>query len=786
MKQMENTLGHRRPAWAARLSWKGMGAALAAAAAGFLLGHISVEELMPFGPAYLMAAMLNKKTVNPYAALLGVLAAVCMALMGEEAPAFRLAVTVLPFAALSVIQLCKVRVRLWHALVSLAGSYLLAACAFRYHVFLYLLAAVMEMALAVVVTLVFHNAFGLLESPRRKALTDEEMVCLSFLALSFLLSIGEVEVWHITLAGCVACWLVLAAAFLVGGGGGAAVGAACGVALALSGGNFLLCAVLAFSGLVGGALRKLGRVGTAAGFLLMRFILELYTHQELDVLYPMAETGIALAAFLAAPQKFWVWALRCVDTNFLARRREGMDRARFQELTVGRLRELGRVFKDAAEAFSRRETGARGMSHMLAGIPQRACRDCVLWGDCWDKNFAATTAHMNKLYQKYEKTGDLGERDLGTSFRKKCLRPLKLTEVARDLFGEYALTCRWERKVEESRKAVGDQMASLSRILHALGREVEGEMHFYSQVEHALRTQLMQRGTEPKNILVHMAGGGLAVEMEVACCGGKGMCASSLRRLVSQAAGFPMTLVRKTECGRTKTCCLRYERAHKLEMVTGMASVCRTGSDCSGDSHAAGSVGGGRYMLLLCDGMGSGSRAARESGAAAALIEDFYKAGFEDDTILDSVNKLLLLSNPEEIYSTMDLCMVDLIAGRGHFMKFGSAHSYLIRGEMAKKLPAGTLPMGILEECAPREYVETLEPGDLIVLFTDGVGEMESADLDVHQAVMAATDLSHPQEVAEAILRAALEGAGGQAPDDMTVLVGQLRKGTAEEKEIAG
>jgi len=183
-------------------------------------------------------------------------------------------------------------------------------------------------------------------------------------------------------------------------------------------------------------------------------------------------------------------------------------------------------------------------------------------------------------------------------------------------------------------------------------------------------------------------------------------------------------------------------------------------------------------MLLLCDGMGSGKRAARESSSAVSLMEDFYRAGFDEETILNAINKLLILSSSDEIFSTMDVCMVDLLRGIAKFTKIGAPHSYLLRGEKAKKLQAGALPIGILDEFKPGQYTVSLEHGDLIVMFTDGIADLENAEESLFGFIMDAAKMRNVQEIADRILTSALAVAGGTAPDDMTVMVARaLRTG---------
>ena len=56
-------------------------------------------------------------------------------------------------------------------------------------------------------------------------------------------------------------------------------------------------------------------------------------------------------------------------------------------------------------------------------------------------------------------------------------------------------------------------------------------------------------------------------------------------------------------------------------------------------------------------------------------------------------------------------------------------------------------------------------------MFTDGVAAIEIGENDVFRGMMAMTDLRSVQEIADGILNVALAASGGEAKDDMTVMV---------------
>ena len=65
---------------------------------------------------------------------------------------------------------------------------------------------------------------------------------------------------------------------------------------------------------------------------------------------------------------------------------------------------------------------------------------------------------------------------------------------------------------------------------------------------------------------------------------------------------------------------------------------------------------------------------------------------------------------------------------------------------------------------------------DLIVMFTDGIADLESMDEDMFELMMAASMLRNTQEIADAILEMAVECSKGKNKDDMTVMVTRINK----------
>ena len=80
-----------------------------------------------------------------------------------------------------------------------------------------------------------------------------------------------------------------------------------------------------------------------------------------------------------------------------------------------------------------------------------------------------------------------------------------------------------------------------------------------------------------------------------------------------------------------------------LMAVAGVAARKKDGETVSGDVGTYFKGPDGSLYVLLCDGMGSGPAANRESALAVRLLEQFLKAGVETEHALVTVSSALAL-----------------------------------------------------------------------------------------------------------------------------------------------
>ena len=207
---------------------------------------------------------------------------------------------------------------------------------------------------------------------------------------------------------------------------------------------------------------------------------------------------------------------------------------------------------------------------------------------------------------------------------------------------------------------------------------------------------------------------------------------------------------------------------HRLRVSRGAACVSREAGAMSGDSHIIGMLDETRLLALISDGMGSGADAAAESRLAARLLGRFLRAGAPVGLAVETVNALLLNRGGEDMFATADILILDLESGEAEFVKLAACPTWIARRGEALRVEGGRLPLGILERVEPQRSRGLLEPGDVVLMVSDGV--LDAAGAGTLEALALENPEEDPSRLAERALDAARAACDEGRRDDMTAL----------------
>ena len=129
----------------------------------------------------------------------------------------------------------------------------------------------------------------------------------------------------------------------------------------------------------------------------------------------------------------------------------------------------------------------------------------------------------------------------------------------------------------------------------------------------------------------------------------------------------------------------------------------------------------GHYLLALSDGMGSGREAHRESRAALELMLQALRAGFDRKEALGTVNGMLMPARAVKCMRRWICAWRTWTAARSPLRSWGHARrTFCVRGR-CRRLGGDALPLGIVGAATPRRMSARLQPGDMLLLVSDGV-----------------------------------------------------------------
>lgn len=187
-----------------------------------------------------------------------------------------------------------------------------------------------------------------------------------------------------------------------------------------------------------------------------------------------------------------------------------------------------------------------------------------------------------------------------------------------------------------------------------------------------------------------------------------------------------------------------------------------------------------RLVFVVADVCGHGMGPALIMAATRGYLRSLARTGMSLEQLVRDLNLLLLDDLDERHFVTMMIGFLDVGSTTLTWANMGHPTGFVLdgSGEVKLALRSTCKPLGLFAEidCSLGEPV-VLEPGDTIVLVTDGAIETESPDGEQHgtEAVLGAVraHLRRPsREIVEGVIEATRAHARGVAQeDDVTVVV---------------
>ncbi len=625
----------------------------------------------------------------------------------------------------------------------------------------------------------YKIAFSPWTDPKEEELTRQQVIAMLILCMSILATLSQVELpGHISIGRLVAAFLVMLSALQGGMGKGSTMGVALGVSMDLAAGAppFYTMAY-GLAGLMAGTVSGHGRLATVVAYVLSNGVAVLWAlgaGTSLSILY---EVFIASILFMIVPERrlFRIGALFHTAAEFSGDEEDIPIRTYVKERLEAASAAFRELYEGIRSSFQPNRTNEHDIAVIFDRAASRACRNCPLYNSCWQRGYAATFKALCAASRTMLDRGRAETSDFPPHFSKRCMRFSSFLAATNEELTALLYRRQYRNQLLESRMAVCRQYEDLAGILDQTAAQLDTQLHADAQQTRKLTQFLQELDLEAQCSVFYDAGNHLRVEIEGSEL--SVLTEDEMQTKLSDLLGIPLRPPQWKEGERER---IIFTELEPLAAIIGVAARRKENEAVNGDNGSYFKTDDGILYIILADGMGSGEAAARESNLAIHLLERFLKAGVHPEPALKTLNSALILrSEAEGGFTTLDLLQVNLFTGQTDLYKFGAAPSYCFQKQHVRRISGNAMPIGLSTGGIPSPDIAHLhvDAGDLMVLVSDGIlGGGEDQWLRTLIAEHQPGD--PPRKLARRIIDASKETVG--ALDDKTVMVLAVETRTAQ------
>src|SRR5579871_4355659 len=210
--------------------------------------------------------------------------------------------------------------------------------------------------------------------------------------------------------------------------------------------------------------------------------------------------------------------------------------------------------------------------------------------------------------------------------------------------------------------------------------------------------------------------------------------------------------------------------------LAGYNAACRT---VGGDYYDFLAYPDGRVAIIVADVSGKGMPAALLMSSLQARVQVLFDDPTELAALVTRLNRIIVANSPANRFISFFIGVLDPKTNQITYVNAGHNPPVLVHNDgTVEKLEGGGLLLGILAVAQYEQRVSRFEPGDVVVLFSDGVTEACRPDVDEEfgedwlASILPDLENQSAKAIIESINRQVTEFTCGSPPaDDITLVV---------------
>ena len=661
------------------------------------------------------------------------------------------------------------------------------------------LEAIMFSIVTVLFYKIFVNSIGVVtEYNQKKVFSVEELIGVSLLVAIAISAFGNLAILGLSIRNILCIIIVLVLGWKNGALVGGTAGITIGVVLGIIGLNEpLMIASFALSGMVAGILNRFGKIGVIIGFIIGNAILTYISNGNITAIIHLREIMIASIALLLIPKTIEI----NIDDIMGKKRYLPVAKERILEAhkdTIYKLNSVSETISEIAKTYDdkdnepietreefEKENEEMFKSDLIINISNLT--ENALYEDIVNEN----NKILSDIYKTLSKKDEINQQDMLDIFERHNNYIIGLEEnqeLKNDMealiktinytYKISKLNFLWKQKLNENRKNVSNELNGVSRVISTMADNMnEKTADKIKKQEEEIKNIIEQKNIKITDIAIKNNKNGKHIIKLFLPKQFEGN-DKIIETILSKTYNQQIVIQKREEIDET-TILKTYQTEDIYSVQVGIAKTTKNNSKVSGDSYIKTKLSDGKYLLAISDGMGSGENAKRSSNIAIKMLEKLLKDGFDKDASLSLINSTMVLNADEDMYSTLDVAILDLYEGTIECIKNGACPTYIKSNGNVEQIQSITLPAGILNEIDLIVYEKDLQNGDIIIMCSDGITDSK---LDTTQKgawlkqLLEKMKTDNVQKMADIILGEAIDNGMGIAKDDMTIIIAKINK----------
>ncbi len=416
-------------------------------------------------------------------------------------------------------------------------------------------------------------------------------------------------------------------------------------------------------------------------------------------------------------------------------------------------------------------------SALIENLADRVCNNCNMKTICWKRELYYTYASFEELISNYQD----GNNIIPEEIERKCIKRSALIKNAEEIVNNYIINEMWRIRLSEGRGVLANQIDNMGASIKEIQKEFSSNFNFNNSTEKSIINAFNRLEINVLDIMcTNDKNDRLIINISMNACSGDQLCIKKILPIINEVTERYMSISNEG-CKidpNTNICDITFEETPKYYVESFVSRKSKFGEQENGDNYSFGKVKDGSYVVIISDGMGTGSEAQHESKAAIELIEKFTASGLSKITAINCVNSIMTFKFAEdEKFSTVDLCSIDLYNGKAQFMKVGAVASFIKRKNKVEIVNAKTLPIGVMDKADIDIKDKKIQNGDIILMLSDGIVDYDKENagkLNWIVDYLENCDVKNSKEIADGLVEEAIKLSGGKAKDDMTAIASKI------------